>query len=116
MSGGGEELLHFVETTEHDPEFAQGLPYFVAQVKRRFTLANGRSYPATPNIILSKPEKSGFTKTRTHAWCTAIFSQRNVFARKVKPQFCNGIGSRVLFVSTTSTARNLLASSGWHWR
>ena len=49
---GGEQLLRFVETTEHDPEFAQQLPYFVAQIKRRFTLANGRSYPATPNIIL----------------------------------------------------------------
>jgi hypothetical protein len=23
----GEQLLHFLETTEHDPEFAQGLPY-----------------------------------------------------------------------------------------
>jgi hypothetical protein len=36
---GGEELLHFVETTEHDPELAQELPYFAAQIKRLFSLA-----------------------------------------------------------------------------
>ena len=28
---------------------------------------NGRSYPATSNIIFGKVEKSGFTKTRTRA-------------------------------------------------
>jgi hypothetical protein len=44
--------------------------------------------------------------------CTAIFSRRNIFARKVNPQFPNGIVSRVLFVSTTNTARNL---AGFVW-
>jgi hypothetical protein len=68
---------------------------------------NGRSYPATPNIILGKVGKSGLTRTRTCALVYRMFSRRNIFARKVNPQFPNGIVSCVSFVSTTNTARNL---------
>jgi hypothetical protein len=35
----GETLLHFLEAAEHHSEFAQELPYFVAEIKRVFSLA-----------------------------------------------------------------------------
>jgi hypothetical protein len=40
----GEQLLHFVETTGHGPEFAQELPYFVAQFRCLFSLAEVGNY------------------------------------------------------------------------
>jgi hypothetical protein len=40
----GEKLLHFVEAAEHHPEFAQELPYFVAEIKRVFSLAEIGNY------------------------------------------------------------------------
>jgi hypothetical protein len=43
----GEKLLHFVEAAEHQPECVQELPYFVAETKRVFTLAEVGSYAWT---------------------------------------------------------------------
>jgi hypothetical protein len=40
----GEKLLHFVEAAEHHPEFAQELPYFVAEIKCVFSLAEVGNY------------------------------------------------------------------------
>jgi hypothetical protein len=40
----GEKLLHYVEAAEHHPEFAQELPYFVAEIKRMFSLAEVSNY------------------------------------------------------------------------
>ena len=40
----GEKLLHFVEVAEHHPEFAQELPYFVAEIKRVFNLTEVGNY------------------------------------------------------------------------
>jgi hypothetical protein len=40
----GEKLLHFVEAAEHHPEFAQELPYFVAEIRRVFSLAEVGNY------------------------------------------------------------------------
>jgi hypothetical protein len=46
----GEKLLHLIEAANHHPEFAQELPYFVAEIKRLLSLAEvgnyGRSYRA----------------------------------------------------------------------
>jgi hypothetical protein len=49
----GEKLLHFVVTTERHPEFAQVLPYFVAQIKRLFSLAEVGNYAV--HIKRTKP-------------------------------------------------------------
>jgi hypothetical protein len=43
----GEKLLHFVETAEHNPLFAQELPSFVAEIKRIFSLAEVGNYAVT---------------------------------------------------------------------
>ena len=40
----GEKLLHFVEAAEHHPEFAQELSYFVAEIRRVFSLAEVGNY------------------------------------------------------------------------
>ncbi len=40
----GEKLLHYVEAAEHHPEFAQELPYFIAAIKRVFSLAEIGNY------------------------------------------------------------------------
>lgn len=40
----GEKLLHFIEAAEHHAEFAQELPYFVAEIKRVFSLAEVGNY------------------------------------------------------------------------
>jgi hypothetical protein len=39
----GEKLRHFVEAAEHHPEFAQELPYFVAEIKLNACSASPRS-------------------------------------------------------------------------
>ncbi len=49
----GEKLLHFVEATERHPEFAQELPYFIAEIKRLFSLAEVGSYAV--HIEWTKP-------------------------------------------------------------
>jgi hypothetical protein len=66
-----------------------------------------------PQTSFSAKRRNRVLRRFEHAhWCTAIFSQCKIFARKVKPQFPKGIVSRVLVVSTTNTARNL-ASFVW---
>ena len=42
----GEKLLHFVEAAEQYPEFAQELPFFVAEIKRVFSLDETGNYAA----------------------------------------------------------------------
>jgi hypothetical protein len=49
----GEKLLHFVEAAEHHPEFAQELPYFVAEIRRVFSLAEVGNYAV--HIERTKP-------------------------------------------------------------
>ena len=39
-------MLHFVEAAEQHPEFAQELPYFVAEIKRVFSLDETGNYAA----------------------------------------------------------------------
>ena len=40
----GEKLFHFVQVAEQRPEFAAGLPAFVAEIRRRFTAEEIREY------------------------------------------------------------------------
>jgi hypothetical protein len=56
----GEKLLHFVEAAEHHPEFAQELPYFVAEIKRTFSLAEVSSYAVhiERTKLLSTPQRA----------------------------------------------------------
>ena len=49
----GEKLLHFVEVAKYQPEFAQELPYFVAEIKRVFSLAEVGNYAV--HIERTKP-------------------------------------------------------------
>ena len=49
----GEKLLHFVEAAEHHPDFAQELPYFVAEIRRVFSLAEVGNYAV--HIERTKP-------------------------------------------------------------
>jgi hypothetical protein len=49
----GEKLLHFVEAAEHHPKFAQELPYFVAEIRRVFSLAEVGNYAV--HIERTKP-------------------------------------------------------------
>jgi hypothetical protein len=53
----GEKLLHFVEAAEHHPEFARAVPYFVAEIKRVFSLAEAGNYAVhiEPTTLLSAP-------------------------------------------------------------
>ncbi len=43
----GEKLLHFVEAAGHHTEFAQELPYFVAEIKRVVQFRRGRQLGVT---------------------------------------------------------------------
>jgi hypothetical protein len=56
----GEKLLHFVEASDQHPNFTLELPYFLAEIKRVFSLAEIGNYAVhlERTRVLTRPQRA----------------------------------------------------------